>query len=110
MFADSRLANYCKQPRLKARFTAITGFAFKDLQINRLQNFLGFSSVAAAATQGPAETGRMKSLQFSLNLGNVHRVYLHGFTVFILLVAPARVSYDSDAETVRSASGALARP
>ena len=105
MFADSRLANYCKQPRLKARFTAITGFAFKDLQINRLQNFLGFSSIAAAATQGPPETGRMKPFQFSLNLGNVHQVYLHGFTVFILLVAWAGKLYDLGAETVQCASG-----
>ena len=41
------LANHRKQPRLQAGLAAESRFAFKDLQIDRLQNFFGFPSVPA---------------------------------------------------------------
>ena len=106
MFADSGLSNYRKQPRLQAGLAAKTRFAFKDLQIDRLQNFFGFCPVTAATTQGPAETSAVERFQFSLKLRDVHSVYRsvysHGFgPVFEVLVVRAGELYDSDAENVR---------
>src|SRR5438477_13193728 len=67
-------ANHRKQPRLQARLAAESRFAFKDLQIDRLQNFFGFPTVAGAATQGPAETGSVVLLEFSFKFCDIHSV------------------------------------
>src|SRR6266516_962873 len=78
MFARCRFPNYREQPRPKGGFAAESRFAFKDLQINRLQNFLRFHAVAATTTQCPAKTGSVMFLQFISQLRNVHRVNAHG--------------------------------
>jgi hypothetical protein len=109
MLADGGLANHRKQPGLQAGLAAKTRFAFKDLQIDRLQNFFGFGPVTAATIQGPAETSAVERFQFSLKLRYVHysSVYSHGYrSVFEVLVARAGELYDSDAENVlRTSAG-----
>src|SRR6266849_6150919 len=87
ILAGGGFANDRKQPRPQARLAAESRFAFKDLQIDRLQNFFGFPSIAGATTQGPAETGSMVLLQFSFKFCDVHSVYAHGLSVFSVLVA-----------------------
>src|SRR5438046_2576724 len=86
ILAGRGLTNHRKQPGLQTRLAAESRFAFKDLQIDRLQNFFGFPAVAGAATQGPAETGSMVLLEFSFKFCNVHSVCAHGFAVFSVLV------------------------
>src|ERR1051325_7057544 len=71
------LSDHRKKPRLQARFTAIERFAFKDLQIDSLQNFFGIAGVAATATKRPAETGAVELFQFGLQLRDVHLVTVH---------------------------------
>jgi hypothetical protein len=99
MFADSGLSNHRKQPRLQARVTAKPRFAFKDLQIDRLQNFFSFRPVTAATVQGPAETSAVERLQFSLKLRDVHfGLFVGRFSrsqsVFEVLVVRANELYD----------------
>src|SRR2546430_5755744 len=48
VFGRGCLADYRKHPRSETRLTTKSRLALKDLQIDRLQNFLRFSSVAAA--------------------------------------------------------------
>src|SRR5436189_6423905 len=78
IFSRGRLANHSEQPGLQARFAAKPGFAFKDLQVDGLEDFFRLSRVAAATTQGPAETSAVQSLQLSLKIRDFHRVNLHG--------------------------------
>ena len=68
MLADRGFPNHGEQPRLEAGFTSITRFAFKDLQVNRLQNLFRFRRVATTATERPAETGAMEPFQLILQL------------------------------------------
>src|SRR5258708_5756863 len=75
MLADRSLANHCKQPCLQTSLAPKTRFAFKDLQIDGLQNFFGLSAVTPATMQGPAETRAVERLQFSLKLRDVHSVF-----------------------------------
>src|SRR5438552_10618859 len=60
VFGRGCLANYRKHPRFETRLTTKSRLALKDLQIDRLQNLFRFRSIAAATTQGPAETGAVK--------------------------------------------------
>ena len=82
MLADGCLSNHGKEPRLEARLSAKARLTFKDLQIDRLQNFFGLCPIASATAHGPAETSAVEYLQFSLKLRDAHSVdwsiYSHG--------------------------------
>src|SRR6267143_7217002 len=99
MFVCCRFANYREEPRPKRRLAAESRFAFKDLQVDRLQNFFRFRPVATTATQRPAKTGSVVFLQLMSQLRDVHRVNAHGLgsrtrSVFKVLVVWASELYD----------------
>src|ERR1043165_8835837 len=78
VLANGRFANHREEPRLQSRLTAVARFAFKNFQIDRLQDFFGFRRVTTAATQRPAETSAMEPFELLLYLRDVHRLYFHG--------------------------------